>query len=214
MKTIIGFLLSLCAIGCSSLQTSDVTYSTLPQLLEQVSLPVLPRTVYANQWNLDTRMLIGTDGSVLAVYLENSSGDPLWDSLAIERIKLWKFSPATMSGTPVRVWIRQRISIRAETPLLIALAELVVNDKMLADSLYIVLSAGSNGEQFDSLVSLFSVAPSRAQLGKLGERDIHRYPPSVQLHLERLKINDFTPPLQIGSQFVIFKRMIAERQLQ
>jgi TonB family protein len=213
MKTIIGFLLSLCAIGCFSFQTSDVSYSTRPQLLEQTSLPVLPRTVYANQWNLDTRMLISTDGSVLAVRLENSSGDPAWDSLAIERLKLWKFSPATMSGTPVRVWIKQKISIRVETPLIIALAELVVNDKALADSLYVVLSAGK-GKQFDSLVSFFSVASSRAQFGNIGERDVHCYPLTVQPYLERLKVDDFTPPLQIGNQFFIFKRMIAKRQLQ
>lgn len=174
----------------------------------------MPRTVNSELWHLDTRMLIGTDGSVLAVHLENSSGDPAWDSLAVRRIKLWKFSPATMSGTPVRLWIKQRIVIKTEAPLIIALAELVVNDKALADSLYAVLSANGGSKQFDSLVSLFSVSPSRAQRGNIGERDIHRYPSSAQPYLEHLSVNEFTPPLQIGNQFVIFKRVIAERQLQ
>ncbi len=170
----------------------------------------MPRTVFADQWSLDTRMLIGTDGSVLAVHLENSSGDLLWDSLATERMKLWKFSPAMMSGTPVRVWIRQKILIKVETPFMIALAEIVVSDKALADSLYAALQSG---EHFDTLVSLFSVSLSRAQQGNIGERDIHRYPPAVQPYLKHLKVNETTPPLQIGNQFVIFKRVAAEHQL-
>ncbi|MDE3058535.1 MAG: TonB family protein [Bacteroidota bacterium] len=218
-KTILGFLLSLCAISCSSLQTFNDSYSTVPELLEQAPLPTLPRTIFTDEWNLKTLMLIGADGAVLAVRLENSSGDPEWDSLAVQRLKLWKFSPATMSGTPVRVWIRQKILVKVETPHILALAEIVVNDKALADSLYAVLSNSGSIQsqrdfQFDTLVSLFSVSPSRGQRGNIGERDIHRYPASVRPYLERLKIGECTPPLKISGKFVIFKRVAAENQFQ
>ena len=47
---------------------------------------------------------VGPDGSVLEVKLKRSSGSPLLDRTAIETVKKWRFTPATVDGRPVAEW--------------------------------------------------------------------------------------------------------------
>lgn len=49
---------------------------------------------------------VGPDGSVLEVRLRKSSGSRLLDQTAIETVKKWRFSPATVDGRPVAEWYR------------------------------------------------------------------------------------------------------------
>lgn len=49
---------------------------------------------------------VGPDGSVLDVRLKKSSGSRLLDQTAIETVKKWRFSPATIDGRPVAEWYR------------------------------------------------------------------------------------------------------------
>jgi protein TonB len=49
---------------------------------------------------------VGADGQVLEVRLKKSSGSRLLDQTAIETVKKWRFSPATIDGRPVAEWYR------------------------------------------------------------------------------------------------------------
>jgi bla regulator protein blaR1 len=55
---------------------------------------------------------IATDGSVRAVKLVGSSGDPELDTSAANAAIAWQFSPATVSGKPVEVWFKFIIDFR------------------------------------------------------------------------------------------------------
>ena len=47
---------------------------------------------------------VGPDGSVLDVKLKRSSGSRLLDRTAIDTVKKWRFTPATVDGKPVAAW--------------------------------------------------------------------------------------------------------------
>jgi protein TonB len=47
---------------------------------------------------------VGPQGNVLDVRLKKSSGSALLDQTAIETVKKWRFSPATVDGKPVAEW--------------------------------------------------------------------------------------------------------------
>ena len=47
---------------------------------------------------------VGPQGKVLEVRLKKSSGSTLLDQTAIETVKRWRFSPATVDGKPVAEW--------------------------------------------------------------------------------------------------------------
>ena len=49
---------------------------------------------------------VGADGSVLDIRLRTSSGSPALDRSAIEAVRRWRFSPATVDGEPVAEWYR------------------------------------------------------------------------------------------------------------
>jgi protein TonB len=47
---------------------------------------------------------VGPAGNVLEVRLKKSSGSSLLDQTAIETVKKWRFTPATVDGKPVAEW--------------------------------------------------------------------------------------------------------------
>jgi len=47
---------------------------------------------------------VGAAGNVLEVRLKKSSGSALLDQTAIETVKKWRFTPATVNGNPVAEW--------------------------------------------------------------------------------------------------------------
>ena len=49
---------------------------------------------------------VGADGSVLDIRLRASSGSPALDRSAMEAVRRWRFSPATVDGEPVAEWYR------------------------------------------------------------------------------------------------------------
>ncbi|WP_272486979.1 energy transducer TonB [Zeimonas sediminis] len=53
---------------------------------------------------LDVR--VGADGRVTDVRLKRSSGSELLDRTAIDTVRQWRFTPATVDGEPVAEWYR------------------------------------------------------------------------------------------------------------
>jgi TonB family protein len=188
--------------GCASLPMPEAP-DTLPQLIYQVPLPAWPHPAVIQDVPLELMIRVAADGSVSNASLVTSSGNTEWDTLALAAVRQWRFSPARNGPTPIPTWIRQKVRVHFEAPSLMTLRELTFADQQFADSLYVLLQLGS---PFDSLARTFSVSKSRARGGFLGEIDIRAYPSHIRRTLSSLHAGEFTKPLPLGDQFVIFKR--------
>ena len=192
-----GFLL----VGCASIPRLEGP-ERLPKLVYQEPLPAYSGNV--KELRLDIRVRVAADGSVEEVDFLRSSGDRSWDSLAIHQIRKWRYSPAMAGGEPIPLWIMQTIRVQFMPPSYMDLAEIVCPTKEVADSLYTRLRAG---EDFVTLARTCSLGPTKDQGGILGEVDLRTYPMGVQEVLRKLQEGMITEPLEIGNQFVIFKRL-------
>ena len=192
--------------GCASTETVDMP-EVMPRLIEQEPFPPMSEALVLNHSELELRILISEDGSVLKAQLMNPSTDAVWDSLAGERMKEWRFSPAMHGGKPITMWINFHAYIKFESPVYVGLAEIECSTIELADSVFALLQAGKN---FDSLASSFSISKSKENHGQLGQVDISRYGDRVKRILTALKGDGYTEPIPLGEHFVIFKRLAAD----
>jgi hypothetical protein len=202
MKPLLLSFFVLLFAGCAGSQQID-TY-VAPRLIEQEPFPALPPNLAAYSQDFHIKLQIGSDGSVLRVTLEHWSGDADWDSLAVSKIRLWRFTPPMYNGKPIKLWIDLQACVRCAEPVLRGLAEIVCPTRELADSVYALLRQGG---EFEQIASLYSIAPSRANRGRLGEVDIHRFPDELHDALSDLQLNEYTSPLAVGSYFCIYKRV-------
>jgi len=154
---------------------------------------------------LDIRLHIAADGSVDDVDLLRSSGDASWDSLAVDQIRKWKYVPASAGGKAIPLWIMQSVLVQFVSPMPMYLAEIVCSSREIADSLYARIEAG---EDFASVARTASIGPTAVSGGVLGEVDIRTYPKEVLEVLRKLSVGAYTKPLEVGVQFIIFKRLV------
>ncbi len=188
--------------GCSSIQ--QITYSDIPQLLIRSPLPDISYEMYLTKFSLNILLLIDKSGNVEIVRLLNTSGNTLWDSLAVISIMNWKYSPARIKGEPVPAWVRQKALIKYSDPVYMELEEILCNNIQLADSVY---NALSEGKKFDVLAKDKSVSPSSKNDGNIGIVNINQYPDEIRKTILELRISEFTRPMKFGSQFLIIKRL-------
>ncbi|MGB2870088.1 MAG: TonB family protein [Bacteroidota bacterium] len=199
-----AFLL-LFAAGCAAVPLSQ-SPETLPVLVFQAPLPAVQGMYSVNPLRLELKMYVGKDGAVQKASFVTSSGDADWDATALIEIKKWKFLPAMVGGKPVPIWINQGVIVRFQEPLMMALAEIVCPDRAMADSVYELLV---KGEDFDVLARTVSTGTTRMIGAMPGSVDIRTFPFFIQEKLERLKVGNVTEPIQLGQQFVIYKRLSA-----
>lgn len=199
---IIILLAALLLCGCASTQPPEAP-ETLPQLIYQAPLPPWPYPGLVQDVPLELMIHVASDGSVSSVRLLTPSGNAEWDTLSIATIKQWRFATARVGTRPVSTWIRQKVRVHFEAPSLMVISELVCPDRQLADSLYSMLTLGA---PFDSLARVYSVSPSRASSGYLGEIDIRAFPTYIRRQVGNLREGEFTKPLALGENLVIFKR--------
>ncbi len=104
----------------------------------------------------------------------------------------------------LRLLIRRKIKIQFTDPEIINLAEIVINNFMLADSVYKAMVAGAD---FSQMAARYSISPSRFNNGILGETNIQNYSKNISSILSNLKEGEFTPPISYGQNYIIFKRL-------
>jgi len=189
--------------GCASLRTTEEP-ETLPQIIYQVPLPAWPSSSTDREIILDLKIRVGSDGSVRDAAFVTPTGFREWDAQALQVVRKWRFSPAMVDGKPVPLWIHQTVRMRFEPPTFMALAELACIEANLADSIHTLLGSG---ESFDSLAKRFSVAGSRERGGLLGEVDVRTFPAHIRHELVKLQEGQFTKPLLLGRQHVMYKRL-------
>ncbi len=58
---------------------------------------------------VEARLLLSADGSVLQVRILNATPPGLFETAARESLTRWRFSPATFRGQKLKAWVRQRV---------------------------------------------------------------------------------------------------------
>jgi TonB family protein len=198
------FIIFLFLIASCSFPEQELIVDVHPQLIEQYPLPRLPYPLKDPEFKLFTRLLLSEKGEVLSAKLINSSWDSDWDSAAIKQLMKWRFSPAIYDGNPITIWIKQPVLIKSYQNVEFYLAELVCNDKGAIDSIYVLLKGG---ESFENLAEKFSTSKSKENRGILGKIDIRSLQYFIQNEVRKLAVNSITPPIKVGSQFYIYKRI-------
>lgn len=62
------------------------------------------------------RVLVGVDGSVKDVVVEQSEPAGVFDAVTIDAARQWRFSPAIRDGAPAESWLRVPVNFDAEEP--------------------------------------------------------------------------------------------------
>ena len=205
MKPLLVFItLALVALFTSCSTTQPSTDLILPELLYVSPLPPYPIPISTPTLRISLQIHVVKDGSVGDVMLKNSSGSAEWDSAALMAIRQWKYSPARSGDRPVNIWLHQTAVVKFAEPLYLTMAEILCNSIEEADSAYTMLE---QGVEFEEIVSIYSVAPSRKTNGLIGTINIQCYPEQIKSMIIRLDREQFTRPIKFGEQYAIFKRL-------
>lgn len=189
-------------IGCGTVRQAGGPVEP-PELIKMTPLPTISSTIPWTGLKLILMLHVMKDGTVGDVRMVESSGIPEWDTLAIQSIRQWQFLPGRYEGTPADLWIRQPVVVKPREAATLTLGEIVSETREGADSLHAMLE---RGEEFESLATRYSIAPSRAQGGFLGTVDIAIYPQHVRNELQRLRQGEYTPPIRVGDRYYIYRR--------
>jgi TonB family protein len=190
LSTAISIALLLLA-GCAG--THDVAAPAEGvELIRMTSLPPVDLSAHKTGMKFNVLIHILQDGTVESVRLLGSSGRREWDSLALQRMKQWRYAPFRRDGVPVDLWFRQLVVVQIQEPIVLTIGELVSSGLHEADSLYALLERGTDPD------SLFRQA--------IGTFDIVKYPQKVRDELRRLDLGEYTSPLRRGGEYVIYKR--------
>ena len=204
MKYTLTFLLIILLMltGCAVTTRVDDANSKL-ELVGMSSLPPQPSISLAGKLRLNVLFRVLNNGTVADVRMLGSSGDSEWDVLAIDSMKQWRFAVITSDSSTAEHWVRYTVIVHAEELNVMTLGQLVADSQQEADSLYALLKGRIT---FDTLAKQ-PRARSSNELGRfLGAIDIARYPQHVRNELRKLEVNDFTHPLRLGANYIIYKR--------
>jgi TonB family protein len=198
--TLVSAILLLLS-GCAVREQAVV--SKQPQELIKMSpLPALTSPVPAVV-RLRVLFRVLSDGTVAEVRVLKSSGDTGWDASAVDSMRRWRFSTVpqdTVSGGRLFLYL---LVVHAEAPIVMTLGELVAAREQEADSLYALLKSGV---AFDAIAKQIAVGSSGERGGFLGPVNIAIYPEQVRDELRTLSVNDFTHPIRLGNNYMIYVR--------
>ncbi len=203
MKAPAGALLALLFLtGCAT-SNRGIAPEPKTELILLTPLPPLTSRAMAYGVKLNVMFHVLPDGTAKEVSLLNSSGDPDWDSLAVDSLRLWRFTPLTTEKVPRDRWVRYGVVVQAQEPVIMRLAEMVIPDPQRADSLFALLMEGSD---FESLGAKALKGGTEGTWKPPELVNLARYPGHVREKLCSLRIDQFTEPIRIGLNYVIFKR--------
>lgn len=91
-----------------------MTEDTVDEIPRASYRPPLKYPDYARKRGIDgyvlLNLLVDKTGAVQDVRLLNSEPAGVFDQVALESVRDWNFDPATYKGSPVKVWVKQRIA--------------------------------------------------------------------------------------------------------
>ncbi len=183
--------LSLWVSACAIPRQLELPTTQL-ELIGMTPLPPIKSPSFAGGMKLNVLLHVMQDGSVETVRMLGSSSDAEWDSLALLSIKQWRYSPPRREGVVTDAWLRQLVVVQIQEPIEMAIGEIPSPNLRAADSLYVLLEKRVN------LDTAF-------RHGK-GTVNVLTYPQQVREKLRRLSEGEYTAPLRVGDQYIIYKR--------
>jgi hypothetical protein len=203
MKNIpLYFLSIILLVGCAT-QKSEPDES-IPYPVSMSLFPVLGDTIEIDEVIVSALFYVLPDGTVEDVALTDRIISPEWDAMAVDSMKKWKFSKLPASSDPNGIWLRRVIKVQFEEPTIMDLAYIRVDELAVADSLYSTFTSRSNFSQiFDR--NSFHPFPYTFEIER--DQNISRFPEHVRLELRKLKINNYTKPIRLNNQYLIFQRI-------
>jgi TonB family protein len=192
--------------GCiSSEEIAPWEYDKLPELVKYkpFDFPISGRFMREEE-KIRLRIHVDREGNVDDVIMLEDLRDVIYNETVIRTVKDWKYSPAIREKQPVPVWIVQTVKVRFSDLKRVALSEILVTTKSLADSLWQLLDKSEN---FSELAKSFSTSTSAAEGGFLGEIDVRLLEPQVYNAVSKLAVGEFTRPIATQRGFVIYQRM-------
>ncbi len=92
---------------------TDETVDVAPKPVQQAAINYPPEArAQGTTGYVVVNLLIGKDGSVQKARLLESEPGDLFDSVALQAVKNWRFQPAMYKGEAVKVWAQQRIEFQ------------------------------------------------------------------------------------------------------
>ncbi len=201
MKRLIVLSLVLLA-GCASARYTPAT-TPAPELIDMSSLPGCSIGSSMGEIQVEVIFEVRRDGSIAGARMLHSSGDPVWDRSALECMKRWHFAEVPSLEDSATLAVKTRVIVHPEERIELVLGSLVVSTEAEALELHRLLKAGAS---FDSLAATPRWDAPGKRGGPLGLRDIGRYPHHIRQELRALRAGRVTPPLRLGSEYMIFKR--------
>lgn len=191
---IASLVILLLSGGCASKQEISTEVKT-------TGLPIFEGDNKAEFIELSVLFLLDEDGSVDDLHLINSSGDTLWDSAAIDSIKNWRFPPLTESE---KKWVRRTVRVEIIPSQIVNIGELAARNEENAELLYSRLRAGAS---FERLIREVQSGNSIATAGRI-RRDVEttEFPIHVSELLHKLEEGQYTRPVQVNGEYIIYKR--------
>ncbi len=171
-------------------------------LIERTELPVYPGEADSGDINLEVLFYINADGTVDNVRILNTSGDERWDSLAVDRMRQWRFeAPAEDSNGII---MKRNVKVELLPSEIINLGVLVARSENDAELLYNRLRAGIS---FNRLMRQNSEGSSLIREGYyLEEVDTADFPVVISKILLDLDTGEYSRPVEWEGEFVIFRR--------
>ncbi len=197
-----ALLALLLLTGCAT-SNRGIAPEPRTELILLTPLPPLTSRAMAFGVKLNVMFHVLPDGTTKEASLLNSSGDPDWDSLALDSLRLWRFTPLVREKEPPDRWVRYGVVVQVQEPIVMRLAEMVIPDRQRADSLFTLLKEGSD---FESLGAKSLTGGTEGTWKPPELVNLARYPGHVREKLCTLRTDQFTEPIRIGLTYVIFKR--------
>ena len=188
--------------GCSPIQ--QTTNNHAPVLLVQHPFPSIPLSISRPDALLAADILIREDGTVSNVILRKGSGIKEWDSIAVETIRTWEYSPMRVNNNPVACWVNQKMRVRLAEPVLYSLSALLFPSYEIADSVYNTLV---EGRKFTEIANSVSQSPALGKYIELGEVNIYQYSQFIRNSITNLSKGKFTKPIKYDDHYIIFERV-------
>lgn len=183
------------------LTTGCATQRDSQEIIQKTELPIYAGEPREEPIDLNVLFHVMENGSVADVRLLTKSGDKEWDRAVVDSLKKWRF---TAHKSDSSVWVSKKLNIHLLQSQIVNLGELVIKNEQDANVLYSRLRAGVS---FQQLVSQALENSSDSIRGRyLNEVNTIEYPTHVSKILIELGEGDYTRPVQVDGEYIIFKR--------
>ncbi|TVQ74782.1 MAG: energy transducer TonB [Balneolaceae bacterium] len=196
-------LLPVCLLACRSSREAG---SDVPvQLVQNTLLPDFDEDAPLIRRRLEVLIRVTPDGSVDDARILNPIKNPKWNVAAIDSIKKWRFTSFSPLDYPDGILFKSSIRIELlDESEIVTTGELWFASKTMADSVHNQLRIGRD---FLDFVTCFQFSDSKDVFFHQRTMELQNYPDQAKKVVDRLRPDDFSKPVKVGSYYVIYWKM-------